>query len=744
MNFHFRRALIITLVAGIGKLFGQEQDKKQSAEMMDLAREMRKASVALDDIRDIVVQAADMDTTNLDANYEAGILHLNTIRKDQSVKYLLRVQRQFPDYKFDIGYYIGRGYQFGFRFSKALEYFEAYRTKYKSNPRYRGSQRVSLREVERNIAECKNGLEFMAKPSEFRIENLGAGVNSEWNDYAPALNLNEDFLIFTSRRSEGNLNENVSPRDNRPFEDIFYSNKKDGKWSPAVNIGEPVNTPFNDSNIALSPDGKSLYTYHDGDIFIAQMRPDGKWGEPLMMPEPINSDSIESSISVTSDGKMVYFSSDREGGYGGFDIYSATKGADGKWGDVKNLGSAINTEYDEDSPFIDYAGKLLYFSSMGKKGMGGFDIFRSGLLDAKKNTWSEPENLGYPINTPDNDIYFVGSKDSKTGYYASVREGGMGYLDIYRISIPEFVPKQPALLPLNLVVTVQDADSGEILKGYFSLQNTSDNSIAADPVDKNGETLFYVRSPDRQSYILTATRDGYESSTETITLDGASATEVTVRKTIKIKKARIPLKLLVKLLDAETQKQIDGKVILTSPAGQQTGNSLFREGFYQFDVNSDGKEYRVAVEKAGYLFTNQPIYLDIDNARNGIIEKIISLSKLKPGSVGTLNNIYFDFASSVIKEQSFTELKQLEKILKDNPGMHIEVTGHTDNIGTTAFNQRLSELRAAAVKTYFINNGITSDRIATQGFGETRPLVSNDDEKEGRQFNRRVEFRIIK
>jgi outer membrane protein OmpA-like peptidoglycan-associated protein len=282
------------------------------------------------------------------------------------------------------------------------------------------------------------------------------------------------------------------------------------------------------------------------------------------------------------------------------------------------------------------------------------------------------------------------------------------------------------------------------MKGFYSLQNTSDNSIAAEPVSKNGETIFYVRSPNRQSYILTATQDGYESTTETITLDGAAATEVIVKKLVKLKRARIPLKLLISLVDSETQKKIDGKVTLTSPAGQQTGNSLFRDGFYQFDLNSDGKEYRVAVEKPGYLFINQPIYLELDDARNGIIERVISLSKLKPGSVGTLNNIYFDFASSIIREQSFTELKQLEKILKENPGMHIEITGHTDNIGTTEFNQRLSELRAKAVKTYFVSNNISADRILTQGFGETRPLVSNDDEKEGRQFNRRVEFRIIK
>lgn len=722
----------------------QEQDKQQAAEMVELAREMRKASMALDDIRDIMVQAANLDTTNLDANYEAGLLHLNTVNKDKAVNFLLRVYRQSSDYRFDLEYYIGWSYQFGIQFNKAIDFFQRYKTKYKSNPRYRGRQRVGLTETDRRIAECRNGLELIANPKEYKIENLGPEVNSEWNDYAPALSLAEDLLIFTSKRSDGNLNENVSPRDNRPYEDIFYSNKKDNKWSLAKNIGQPVNTPFNDSNIALSPDGQTLYTYHDGDFFTSALRPDGKWGEPIMMPEPVNSDSVENSISVTSDGNTVYFSSKREGGYGGFDLYSATKNPDGRWGNVRNLGPAINTEYDEDGPFIDYTGKLLYFSSMGKKGMGGFDIFRSGLLDAKKNVWSEPENLGYPINTPDDDIYFVGTKDSQRGYYASVREGGYGYLDIYRISIPEFVPKAPARLPLNFLVTVVDLETNAPLTGKVTLQFASDQTIAAEPVQKDEGYLFLIRADERQNYILTVSEKGYESNTQTIPLDGSAFNEVRVSQVVRLKKAPVPVRVLVRVIDSETNKPLDAPVSLTTTSGQVLSNAIYKDGYNQFDLNADGKEYRIAVEKNGYLFSNLPITLDARLATGGAIEKTVSMSKLKAGSKGTLNNIYFDYGSSRLREQSIPEIKQLEKILVDNPEIHIEISGHTDNTGTASLNQSLSEQRAKAVKDFLVSTGISAERIQTIGYGSSRPIVSNDDEGDGRQLNRRVEFRIIK
>ncbi|MEJ0033096.1 MAG: hypothetical protein WDO15_23390 [Bacteroidota bacterium] len=247
--------------------------------------------------------------------------------------------------------------------------------------------------------------------------------------------------MFTTRRRDGNMNENVFS-DNKPWEDIFISSKEGGKWTPAKNIGAPVDigapvgTLNHESTTALSRDGNTLLIYKDennGDIYVTSRK---TTSEPWSAPEPlegINSTYAESSASLSTDGTTLYFSSDRPGGLGGFDIYMATKDSRGNWTKIKNLGPGINTPYDEEGPFIDYEGKVLYFSSKARKGMGGYDIFKSTLTDVKNNKWSDPENLGYPINTPDNDVYFVGSKDGKRGYYSSVREDGLGYADIYRV-----------------------------------------------------------------------------------------------------------------------------------------------------------------------------------------------------------------------------------------------------------------------------------------------------------------------
>src|SRR5690606_31672895 len=225
---------------------------------------------------------------------------------------------------------------------------------------------------------------------------------------------------------------------------IFIARKVDGKWQPAKNIGSPVNTPYHNSNSALSADGNTLFLYSDegnGDLYFTELN-NGVWTEPMPLPGIINSSFEEKSITISKDEKTVYFSSNRPGGYGGLDLYKATKDAKGEWSNVKNLGPKINSPEDDDAPFIDYDGVTLYFSSMGRKGMGGFDIFKS-VYDPMTNEWSEPENLGYPINTPDDDVYFVTSKDSKRAYYSSVREDGIGYTDIYMITIPEGLKNLP-------------------------------------------------------------------------------------------------------------------------------------------------------------------------------------------------------------------------------------------------------------------------------------------------------------
>ncbi len=446
-----RRLLIFLALnlsaALISKAQDLPQDKKLSQDFMSQAVDIMAVTNAIDDARDIMITAANYDTTNVKANFEAGHMQIESLGKDLAVKYFLRIYRQNPNYRFDLEYWIGKSYQYGKRFDRAIEYFSRYKSKLTGKAGYSGKDKVEMSEVDRRIMECNNGKEFVANPKAFAITNIGREINSEHEDYGPVFNESETEVIFTSRRKDDNSNENVAD-DNKPYEDIYIAKKNGGIWSSAKNIGQPVNTKFNESTLTLSPDGSLLFIYRDeggGDIFVSEKKGDS-WSEPTPLPGIINSTYRESSVSITADEKTLYFASERPGGYGGSDIYVCTKDSKGEWSRVKNLGPKINTDLDEDGPFISFDAKTLFFSSEAHKGMGGFDIFKIELLNADKNEWGEPENIGYPINSPDDDIYYSISKDGKKSYYASVREDGLGYTDIYVITAAEEPKKQPEVV----------------------------------------------------------------------------------------------------------------------------------------------------------------------------------------------------------------------------------------------------------------------------------------------------------
>lgn len=401
---------------------------------------------AIEVAKELFVQAADIDPTNIEANWMAGKLYLETINKDRALKYFKRIEAQKLSYRFDIYYWIGRAYHHGLDFENALDYYERYKKKVLGRSTYRGRDRVPLSKVNRRILECNNGKDIIDRPAQYSIVPLGENINSEWPDYAPVINRKEDVMIFTSRRQEGNTSSDVD-EDNFYFEDVFIARKKNGSWQQAENIGPPVNTGYHDANIALSADGNRLYLYKDynmGDIYYSDFN-GSEWSEPMYLTNKINSSIYsENSVAETSSPDVILYTSDRPGGEGGIDIYYCAK-YDGEWYKSKSLGDVVNTEYDEDSPFLAADGKTLYFSSSGHKGYGGYDIFKS-VYDSAYGEWSEPENLGYPVNTPDDEVYFQVSKDGKRAYFASVREGGLGFTDIFMVKYHGGKGKTPAAL----------------------------------------------------------------------------------------------------------------------------------------------------------------------------------------------------------------------------------------------------------------------------------------------------------
>ncbi len=672
-----RTVLIFLALTGIFCWAWGQDNKELAKEYMTQAELIMAETRAIDDARELMVTAANLDPENLKANFEAGLYHLRTIGKDRAAQFLLRVYERDPNYRFDLEYWIGLSYQYGMEFDKAIDFYNRYKEKMAKRPNYMGNDRVSAAVIDRAIYECQNGKEFVGSPKNFSIVNIGREINSEWDDYAPVFNANEDIIIFTTRRREGNLNQNVD-LDNKPFEDIFIARKVNGVWSRAENIGTPVNTPYHDSNLAFSADGETLFIYKDdngGDIYFCERQPNGTWGEPQPLPGIINSSYEEKSISISPDERTLYFSSNRPGGYGGLDIYKATKDAKGEWSNVKNLGPKINTEYDDDGPFIDYDNKTLYFSSKGRKGMGGFDIFKS-VFDESTNEWSEPENLGYPINTPDNDIYYTSTRDGKRAYYSSVREDGLGYDDIYMITVPE----QPAPV------------------------------IAAKDPEPEPE-------PEKEP----------------------------VEKPEPAPKQKAPLRYVVKTVDAATGQPLSARVRLQGARDNIVVPGAMKEtGVTEFTVSNEGeKDYRLSAELEGYAFVNQNVRLPGASEQERTEVRTIEMRRLVSGVVSVLRNIYFDFDKATFRTESYTELNKLERMMAENPRLKVEIAGHTDNIGTAAYNMQLSQRRAEAVKDYLVKKGIDPRRITAKGYGKTRPLASNDDEKEGRELNRRVEFRVI-
>jgi len=640
--------------------WAQQQDKEQARQYFEMATEIMAGTKAIDDARELMIIAANYDTTNIKANTDAGLMHLATIQKDQAVKYLMRVFRLNPNFRFDLEYQIARSYQYGLQFDKAIDYYNRYKIKLDRNPGYKGKDKVEAKDLTRRLEECANGKELVSDPKPFSITNLGPEINSEFDDYAPVVNADETEMIFTSRRRDGNLNENVG-EDNKPFEDIFISKKEGGAWQPAQNIGVSLNTRFNDSNLTLSPNGNILFIYKDGvgdgDILLSTRQPDNTWAKPVAIPGVVNSSFYESSITITKDELTIFFASERPGGLGGLDIYSCTKDKKGNWTNVKNLGPGVNTEYDDDAPFIDYDGKTLYYSSKGRRGMGGFDIFKTTLMNLEKKEWTEPENVGYPINTPDDDVFVVGTGTANRFYFSSVRDGGYGYSDIYLIS--------------------------DLKK---------DSAVAKVPEKKGVQPILFM----------------------------------------------------IEVVDAETKEPIAATARMRGKDNTVVGSVGLGTGSYEFAIMSTvPKEYIVSVELDGYIFENVKVSLGRATEEPQTVTRKVLLRKVAIGEVSALRHVFFNFAKATLQEASFDELNMMLTMMKQNQSMQVEIGGHTDDVGSDTFNKKLSQQRADAVKSYLTSNGVPGRRIKSIGYGEERPLLSNDDEAGGREINRRVEFKVL-
>ncbi len=456
-----------------------------------------------------------------------SVCYLNTnYNRTEPIKLL---ETLVKDEKIDIEtwYYLGVAYHLSNKIDEAIEAFE----KYKSLK----PGKANIAKADRKIEMCNNAKKLMGTPINVSFLNLGPDVNSPDPDYYPFVNEDESFLIFTSRRKE-NLGGNKIEIDGYRPSDIWLSKVENGKWIKAYSAGKNINTNYDEQCVSLNYKGSEMVVYIDliekyGDLYTSAKGPNGEFMKIKPLPEIINDKKfIETTGCFGSDNNSFFFAR-REGINEQSDIYMIRKLPNGQWGKPFKLPPQVNTQYNEDFPYLSADGITLYFSSEGHNSMGGYDLFKS-IWNPDDNTWSEAENLGYPLNSTDDDRSICITPDNRVGYISTFRPNGQGDLDIYRVKFNE----------ANQVVRIF---TGKVFLGdSTNIPATTVASITAKNIQTKEEFTFVPRQKtatflmalDAGNYQIIVHSDGYEDYKEDLKVSDIGKIEIEKNKNYFLKK----------------------------------------------------------------------------------------------------------------------------------------------------------------------------------------------------------------
>lgn len=439
------------------------------------------------------------DKKNASIQFKIAECYLNTnINKTEAIKYLEFCTKE-PKVESIVWLNLGKAYRLASKLDDAIATFE----------KYLEQEPKKKKEVEREIEMCRNAKKLMLNPVNVSFTNLGKEINSEFADYYPWITDNENLLVFTTRR-KGKTSSRLEV-DGYYASDVYISNLENWKWLPAENIGIKINSSLDEQVVGLKPDGSEMMIYIDhidkyGDIYTTTKK-NGAWIKYTPLPEHINS-KFEHSASINADGNTLFFvRADKRGEQ--TDIYMCRKLPNGKWGMPFLLGPEINTEYHEDFPHLSPDGVTLYFSSEGHNSMGGFDLFKS-VWNPEENTWTKAENLGYPLNTTDNDRSISLTADNRAAYISALRPGGQGDLDIYRVRFND-VDQKLTLYLGNISLGDSLNQPKEYIANILAINATTNEEFSFSPNPKNGK--FVIALP-AGSYDITVSSDGYTDFTD--------------------------------------------------------------------------------------------------------------------------------------------------------------------------------------------------------------------------------------
>nr|ARK13789.1 flagellar motor protein MotB [Fibrella sp. ES10-3-2-2] len=533
------------------------------------------------------------------------------------------------------------------RYSEAIPMLETFL-------KYFAPESAKAKQVQRSLATARYGQEAVQHPVSVSPKPLSESLKIGESQYFPVLTADEQTLVFTMLKPEGD-------------EDLMTASwSPEGGWQTPVTLSARINTADNEGTASLSADGRLLvFTacqsgvrqgFGSCDLYSSQKTGDA-WSTPQNLGPTINTRDYESQPSLSADGRQLYFVSNRPGGLGQRDIWRSTRDASGNWTEPVNLGKPVNTTLNEASPFLHANGQALFFASEGHIGLGGYDLFLSRFRpDSVKTGWTTPMNLGYPINTSEDQASLFVSASGAKAYYSfeEQKEGVSQKSRIYTFDLPATLREQ--VRPVNY------------LKGLVTDARTSK-----------------------------------------------------------------PISATLDLIDVRTNQSISR---ISSDA--QTGQYIA--------VLPAGGEYALYVSAPGYLFKSLSFnYTDKTSTETGMGLGVSLDAGLEPISLTSkevLNNLFFEYAQYELSGKSQTELERLAEFMKVNPSVRIEIAGHTDDRGDPAANLDLSRKRAQTVVDYLVRMGVAPTRLKAIGYGKTRPAVKGTTD-EARQRNRRIEWRIL-
>lgn len=511
--------MLAALVMGTVSLHGQSRTPSKVYEPAD-AREHYKYGNYLMAMK-VYRELLKTDPNNEEYNHHLGICYLRTnINKAAAIPYLEKTTKN-PKADDEVWLDLGRAYHYAHRFDDAIKTYNKYKQLVPKD-----SQKI-----DRFIEMCNNGKQLVKFPVDITFQNLGKEVNSEFPDYYPFVTDDETILLFTSRKS-GNIGNQLEV-DGYYSSDIYMSEVKNGVWQKPKNVGTLINTRFDEQVVGLTGDGQQMLVYIDhidslGNIYLSEKKT--SYGKIMKLNNSVNL-GLETSGCISPEGDLLFFASERDGGQGETDIYMSRKLPNGKWALPQNLGPTVNTPYKEDFPRLANDGKTLYFSSQGHSSMGDFDLFKT-VWDEETNSWSAPQNLGYPLNTADDDRQICITNDQRAAYISRTIDGGMGDLDLYRVRFNQ--TEKRVTIVTGFVLTGDTTAAGRRIDCIVNVVNAATPDalpLSYTPIPHSGK---YVMALPPGKWIISIDAEGFKPFMETIILHDLGSFQPELKKDFKL------------------------------------------------------------------------------------------------------------------------------------------------------------------------------------------------------------------